>query len=99
MKTTVVNIIYDVCDVYIGRSKTPEIGYFGNPYHVGVNGTREEVIAKYLEYFNERNKNDKEFHRRIVDLIGKRLGCFCKPEACHGDIIAKYLNFEQEELC
>lgn len=25
-------------------------------------------------------------------LIGKRLGCFCKPHACHGDIIANYLN-------
>ena len=94
MRTTVVNIMYDICDVYIARSKITDVGYFGNPFHVGADGTREEVVAKYLEYFIERNKTDEEFHRRILDLAGKRLGCFCKPEACHGDIIARYLDFE-----
>ena len=94
MRATVVNIIYDVCDVYIGRSKILDVGYFGNPYHIGPDGTREEVIAKYLEYFIERNKNDEEFHRKILNLKGKRLGCFCKPDACHGDIIVRYLDFE-----
>ncbi|MCG6418638.1 DUF4326 domain-containing protein [Vibrio fluvialis] len=24
--------------------------------------------------------------------MGKRLGCFCKPDDCHGDIIAEFLN-------
>ncbi len=94
MRTTVVNITYDICDVYIGRSGIPDVGYFGNPYHIGVDGTREEVLFRYKEYFIKRVRDDREFYKRVIDLKGKRLGCFCKPEACHGDIIATYLDFE-----
>jgi len=94
MRTTVVNITYDICDVYIGRSKIPDVGYFGNPYHIGADGTREEVLFRYKEYFIKRVRDDREFYKRVIDLKGKRLGCFCKPDACHGDIIATYLDFE-----
>jgi hypothetical protein len=40
--------------------------------------------------------SDAEFKRRIHELKGKTLGCFCKPEACHGDVIAEYLNNLQD---
>ncbi len=94
MRTTVVNITYDICDVYIGRSKIPDVGYFGNPYPIDEDASREEVLSKYKEYFIKRVREDREFYRRIIALKGKRLGCFCKPDACHGDIIATYLDFE-----
>jgi hypothetical protein len=29
---------------------------------------------------------------RVHELAGKRLGCFCKPALCHGDVLADYLN-------
>ena len=93
MSTTVVNITYDICDVYIGRSKISDVGYFGNPFPI-CKLTRGEVLWHYNEWFIRRVRDDKEFRRRILELKGKRLGCFCKPEACHGDIIAKYLDFE-----
>jgi hypothetical protein len=80
------------CDVYIGRSKKPSDGYFGNPYKIGKDGDRETVLKKYKHYFAERLSFDKEFKSRVEALRGKILGCFCKPEACHGDIIAEYLN-------
>ncbi len=28
----------------------------------------------------------------VLALKGKTLGCHCKPAACHGDVIAEYLN-------
>ncbi|MEP0357399.1 DUF4326 domain-containing protein [Paraglaciecola sp.] len=28
----------------------------------------------------------------VYKLAGKRLGCFCKPSACHGDVLADFLN-------
>jgi Domain of unknown function (DUF4326) len=40
---------------------------------------------------------DPEFKRRILALKGKRLGCFCQPEACHGDVIADWLNKMEEK--
>jgi hypothetical protein len=72
-------------DVYIGRGSK-----WGNPYAIGFDGDRDEVIRKF-KYDFERgflkfNKED------VLKLKGKVLGCHCKPAACHGDVIAEYLN-------
>lgn len=72
---------------YIGRGS-----YWGNPYSMYEEGEdREEVIRKYrydFEYEKFPNKEKSEVYK----LAGKRLGCFCKPQACHGDILADFLN-------
>ncbi len=91
MKTTVVNLrSEDAYDVYIGRPGDGSEG-FGNPYHVGTYG-REQAIELYRSYFALKLLNDADFRERVHALKGKVLGCFCKPLACHGDIIAAYLN-------
>lgn len=87
-KTTVVNIYRDGYDVYIGRGEG-ESGYFGNPYK---SHDRTKCIAQFKEYFYRRLKTDPEFNRRVLQLSGRRLGCFCQPKPCHGDVIAEYLN-------
>jgi len=72
---------------YIGRGS-----YWGNPYSMFAEGdSREEVIRKY-KYDFEHNKFAKKERSEVFKLAGKRLGCFCKPEACHGDILAEFLN-------
>tara|TARA_R100000781_G_scaffold5959_1_gene6406 strand:- start:1067 stop:1321 length:255 start_codon:yes stop_codon:yes gene_type:complete len=64
---------------------------FGNPFRIGIDGNREEVIKKYEEWIIKdeqlilRNKMKKE-------LKGKILGCWCKPLPCHGDIIIKIIK-------
>jgi len=92
MKTTVVNIRRQEYDEYIGRAGNGHDGYFGNPFSVAQDGGRKKVIELYRKYFLNRLKIDPEFTRRTKELKGKRLGCFCKPEACHGDVIAEYLE-------
>ena len=92
MKTIVVNIRRQECDVYIGRAGHGHDGYFGNPFNTARDGGRDKVIELYREYFLNRLKIDAEFAERIKGLIGKRLGCFCKPDACHGDVIVEYLD-------
>ena len=74
--------------VYIGRG-TP----WGNPYALGQDGDREEVIRKF-RYDFERDllRDGARFKQRLRALQGKRLGCHCKPAACHGDVLAEYLN-------
>ena len=90
LKTTVVNIYRDEYDVYIGRPGKGETGYFGNPF-LGDNRTKS--ITQFKEYFYKRLKTDPEFARKVSQLSGKRLGCFCRPtKPCHGDVIAEYLN-------
>lgn len=92
MNTTVVNIHRSQYDVYIGRKGHGHDGYFGNPYSGIRDGGRERAIALYREYFLKRLRIDPEFAARVEKLRGKRLGCFCAPKNCHGNIIANYLN-------
>lgn len=91
MPTRAVNMRRESYDVYIGRAGKGQDGYFGNPFKLG-DGTREEVLKKFRAYFLGRIDQDREFRRRVLDLHGKRLGCFCKPAACHGDVIAEWVD-------
>ena len=67
-------------DVYIGRG-----GAWCNPFRIGKDGTREEVIEKYREWILTQDF----LLNNISDLKGKILGCWCKPQACHGDVLAE----------
>jgi hypothetical protein len=75
---------------YIGRGS-----YWGNPYSLLDNNfddiTRENVINQFkYDFENDAFINKKK--SEVFKLAGKRLACFCKPEACHGDILADFLN-------
>ena len=54
-------------------------------------GKQKEVIRKY-KYDFDNDKFPNKSKSEVTKLAGKRLGCFCKPAACHGDILADYLN-------
>ncbi|MBL4831862.1 MAG: DUF4326 domain-containing protein [Aliivibrio sp.] len=71
---------------YIGRGS-----YWGNPYSIGGDGDRNEVIRKF-EYDFIYNKFPNKEKDAVHKLKGKILGCFCKPDKCHGDVLADYLN-------
>jgi hypothetical protein len=92
MQTVVVNINKEQFDIYIGRAGRGEDGYFGNPFRTGSGISREDAVQKFQKYFTERIQKDSEFKRRVLALKGKRLGCFCKPKGCHGDVIADWLT-------
>ncbi len=89
MKTVVVNLYKDHHDVYVGRAGKGQDGYFGNPFN---NADRNKSIKLFKKYFYEKIHSDPEFHRRVLALKGKVLGCFCKPKKCHADVITDYLN-------
>jgi hypothetical protein len=91
LATRVVNLRTSEYDVYIGRAGQGLDGYFGNPYRVEVDGDRKQVLALFSEYFLWRVAHDAVFRRRVLGLRGKRLGCFCKPESCHGDVIVEWI--------
>lgn len=67
-------------DVYIGRPSK-----WGNPFEIGIDGTREEVIVKYEQYITSNQMLMRDLH----ELRGKTLGCWCKPSSCHGDVLVK----------
>ena len=87
-KTTVVNLSSERYDVYIGRfspAKSLEQSVWANPFRIGPDGSRDQVIALYAQYI----QNNPEQMARIPELRGKGLGCWCKPKACHEDILTR----------
>lgn len=93
MTTKVVNIKHNQqWDVYIGRAGHGQDGYFGNPFILQPGEERGATLDRYKTYFLNRIATDATFKARVLLLKGRTLGCFCKPSACHGDIIAEYLN-------
>lgn len=73
-------------DIIIGRESI-----FGNPFIVGVHGTRDEVIDKFEEYLLQ---NFELMNEVKTKLKGKVLACSCSPLRCHGDVLLKYANPE-----
>lgn len=101
--TTVVNVRCEAFDVYIGRRSVLMVGAkgtgpgearqlsaspFGNPFRIGRDGTREQVIEKYRDWIMDR----PHLLSQLEELRGKRLGCWCKPAACHGDVLVELIE-------
>ena len=81
--------------VYIGR-RHPKWGssLFQNPYKIGRDGNREEVIQKYRDYLD----NSPFLLRALLVLRenlerGQKLGCWCVPKACHGHVLLEALGY------
>lgn len=85
-KTKVVNRRNAEFEVYIGRP-----GPFGNPFAIGADGTRDEVIEKFRFWFYAPEQHFLR-DRAIRELTGKVLGCYCAPQACHGDVLAEWCD-------
>jgi hypothetical protein len=70
-------------DIYIGRPSK-----WGNPFEIGKDGTREDVIKKYEEWIMTQPKLLAD----LPELKGKVLACWCSPAACHGDVLSRLAN-------
>lgn len=89
-------------DVYCGRIRKGESGYFGNPHVIGYcsicekTHDRKDCIAAYKIDFDKRILDDLDFKNKILELKDKTLGCFCVDEngngECHVNIIKEYLD-------
>lgn len=90
---TVVNKYKEEFDVYIGRGSQ-----WGNPFVIGKDGTREDVIALYKQHLWMQIKSGAVRLDDLLTLDGKRLGCFCKPQACHGDVIVKAVEWAKSKM-
>ena len=81
----VVNIRSNVpYDAYVGRPSA-----FGNPFVIGRDGNRREVIEKYRRWLLEQPALVERVRK---ELAGKVLGCFCAPHSCHADVLAEVAN-------
>lgn len=85
--TRVVHCKKEPYDVYIGRPSK-----WGNPFIIGKDGNRKEVIERYREYIKGR----KDLLAALEEIKGKALGCWCKPQPCHGDVLVELIEKEKK---
>jgi hypothetical protein len=86
--TRVVHCRRERFDVYIGRAM-PRYGLarspWANPFAMTRGATREQCINGFATWIVRR----PELMARLGELRGKVLGCWCKPNPCHGDVLAR----------
>ena len=81
----------DPNSVYVGRRFGPfkENSKWANPFIIGKNGTREEVIAKYRTYLLA----NEELISALPELRETVLICWCKQdELCHADVLIELIE-------
>ncbi len=62
---------------------------WGNPFLMKSESDRERVLRLYEEHI----RDNPMLLSQICELASaKRLGCWCKPRACHGDILVRILT-------
>jgi len=66
--------------VYVGRPSK-----WGNPFTIGRDGTRAQVIERYRQWIASQPKLLADLH----ELRGKDLICWCTPLPCHADVLAE----------
>ena len=83
MADRVANVQNGVYDVYVGRPSK-----WGNPFKVGRDGTRAEVIVHYRAWLPFQ----PHLIEALPELRGKVLGCWCAPLPCHADVLEELAN-------
>jgi hypothetical protein len=80
---------------YVGR---PSV--LGNPFAIGRDGTRDEVIAKYRRWLWEQVQQAgpvlwelDRLAEKFINQRGLTLVCWCAPKACHADVIASAIEW------
>jgi hypothetical protein len=97
--TRIVHVLREKFDVYIGRANARyglPASPFANPFKIGRDGDRDQVIAQYRAWLLAR----PDLLARLPELRGKVLACWCKQLTsdipCHGNVLVELTESESE---
>ena len=62
---------------------------WGNPFETPADGSRKVVCSNYRKHYLPYKPS---LLKRIADLRGKLLVCWCYPDQCHGDSLIEELH-------
>jgi len=89
MQSVVVNLKHQPHAVAQGAVRIDRRTRFGNPYRIGRDGTREQVIERYRLWLWRRIRAGEVSLEELAALHGKTLACHCAPLPCHGEVLAR----------
>ena len=94
--------IQDDSHVYIGRNMAFYVdGAFQskwhNPFRVKKPGKTYKngqyySLEESIRLYEQHIRTTPELWNALPELRGKTLGCWCKPNNCHGDVLVKLLK-------
>lgn len=94
-------------DIYIGRPRASEdqVKHFGNPFsHIDNSRalvwvkSRHEAVVAFEDWLDGTAWTNVAPEQRLwvlahlAQLRGKRLGCWCAPAECHGEVLVARAN-------
>ena len=89
------------CDVYIGRAVKKggwklDASIWANPFKRTKGLAPGSTLLAYEQYV----RSNPILMHRIPLLAGKTLGCWCKPNPCHGDVLVRLVqeHLESEDF-
>lgn len=84
-----------IARVYVGRPSP-----LGNPFKIGPDGSRADVVAKYRQWLWREIQADSSAVRQELERLhalsqhgSLELVCWCAPQACHADVIARAIHW------
>lgn len=86
--------------IYVGRGRGSVLG---NPFVMESEADRARVIQEYRLWLWEKIKEKSEVFAELVRIKKSaeqgdvHLVCWCKPKACHGDVIARCVEWMIQE--
>ena len=84
--------------VFIDKIRYPlQDSIWCNPFKIGKDGDRDEVICKYEKYIRDKLEKNPVLRDELKKLKNKNLGCWCAPDKCHGDILLKILHEDEQK--
>lgn len=93
-ETVVVNQKTDLATIAYAESKglyvrADRFSDWGNPFEMGKDGDRDEVCNNYANHYLPFKPS---LLKKVNELRGKALGCWCAPERCHCDTLKNIAN-------
>lgn len=85
----IVNLKHDPDAVARGAVRIDRRTAWGNPYRIGRDGTREEVIARYRVELWQRIRSGEIALADLAAIAGRDYACWCHPLPCHGTVLAR----------
>jgi hypothetical protein len=95
----VVHVKKSPYDFYIGRYNSAQglkASPLANPFKITKQTTRDDVLDLYSRWLSFQI--EVQNHQVLTELVKilncetATLGCWCSPQLCHGDVIAKFLT-------
>ena len=85
----IVNLKHEPDAVARGAVRIDRRTRWGNPYRIGPDGTRDEVIARYRAHLWRQIRSGEIALADLASLDSRDLACWCHPSPCHGTVLAR----------